>query len=115
MKKQHPSPFKMLPLVLLSPTISSLAFGQAAQTTAASGSPGVPRLVKFSGLLKDPSGNLLANTVGLSFAIYSAQTGGVPLWEETQNVQLGLINLNTSGSSSAWGSGDILDVSCVAR
>jgi hypothetical protein len=49
--------------------------------------PGVPRLVKFGGLLKDASGNLLTNTVGVVFAIYSEQTGSVSLWQETQNVQ----------------------------
>jgi hypothetical protein len=47
----------------------------------------VPRLVKFSGLLKDASGNLLTNIVGITFAIYSEQSGGAPLWQETQNVQ----------------------------
>src|SRR6202035_5309943 len=85
--KKNPSPLKVLSLVLLSVGISSLAFGQATQTTAASISPGVPRLVKLSGMLKDASGNLLTDTVGISFAIYSEQTGGVPLWQETQNVQ----------------------------
>jgi hypothetical protein len=66
---------------------SSVAFGQTAQTAQPSVPAGVPRLVKFNGLLKDASGNLLANTVGITFSIYSEQTGGVPLWQETQNVQ----------------------------
>jgi hypothetical protein len=38
-------------------------------------------------MLKDASGALLTNTVGVTFAIYSEQTGGTPLWQETQNVQ----------------------------
>jgi hypothetical protein len=43
--------------------------------------------VRFRGQLKDASGNWLTNTVGIMFAIYSEQSGGVPLWQETQNVQ----------------------------
>ena len=77
-----------LTLIILSSMISVLAFGQSAQAPAQPNvAPGVPRLVKFSGVLKDASGNLLTNTVGITFAIYSEQTGGVPLWQETQNIQ----------------------------
>jgi hypothetical protein len=77
-----------LTLAVFSVMISALGFGQAAQTPVQpTVPPGVPRLVKFSGLLKDASGNLLTNTVGITFAIYSEQSGGVPLWQETQNVQ----------------------------
>jgi hypothetical protein len=47
---------------------------------------GVPRLVKFRGVLKTVSGEPLNGMVGISFAIYAAATGGTPLWEETQNV-----------------------------
>jgi|HubBroStandDraft_6_1064221.scaffolds.fasta_scaffold99329_1 hypothetical protein len=75
-----------LPTMILISVFSTVGFGQVAQTPAQP-SPGVPRLVKFSGLLKDASGNLLTNTVGVVFAIYAEQTGGVPLWQETQNVQ----------------------------
>ncbi len=77
-----------LTVVLLSLAISFSAIAQTAPTqTQPTQPPGVPRLVKFSGVLKDASGSLLANTVGITFAIYSEQTGGAPLWEETQNVQ----------------------------
>lgn len=84
--KNNLSLLKILPQVLLSLAMSSLALGQAPRTTAAN-VQGVPRLVKFSGLLKDASGNVLTNTVGITFAIYSERTGGAPLWQETQNVQ----------------------------
>jgi hypothetical protein len=46
----------------------------------------VPRLVRFGGALKDPNGNPLAGVAGITFALYSGQTGGAPLWLETQNV-----------------------------
>jgi hypothetical protein len=87
MEKRFCVPLQLL-LTLFSVMISVFASGQTPQVpTQTSVAPGVPRLVKFSGVLKDASGNLLSNTVGLTFAIYSEQTGGVPLWQETQNVQ----------------------------
>jgi len=47
----------------------------------------LPRLVKFSGTLKDINGNPLTTITGVTFALYSQQNGGAPLWLETQNVQ----------------------------
>jgi hypothetical protein len=55
-----------------------------AQTAAATT---VPRLVRFSGTARDLNGNALAGTVGITFSLYAEQTGGAPLWLETQNVQ----------------------------
>ena len=51
-------------------------------------SPKIPRLVKFTGTLRDAEGQPRTGTVGVTFAIYSASTGGERLWQETQNVQL---------------------------
>ncbi len=48
----------------------------------------VPRLIKFSGTLKNASGAPRTGTVGLTFAIYAEQEGGATLWTETQNVEL---------------------------
>jgi hypothetical protein len=48
----------------------------------------VPRLVKFSGTLKDATGSPLTGVVGISFSMYSDSNGGAPLWQEVQNVQL---------------------------
>ena len=53
-----------------------------AQTSGAAGaSATVPPLVKFSGTLAQRQ-----DTVGVIFALYAEQTGGAPLWLETQNV-----------------------------
>jgi len=71
-------------LAVFSSILSILALGQTNSTEQPAG---VPRVVKFSGVLKDASGNLLNGTVGVSFAVYSDSAGGAPLWEETQNVQ----------------------------
>jgi hypothetical protein len=56
-----------------------------AQTTAETASA-LPRLVRFGGTVKDLNGNPLTGVVGITFALYSEQTGGAALWLETQNV-----------------------------
>jgi hypothetical protein len=61
-------------------TISPEGLGALAQA--------VPRLVKFSGAVKDSAGRPLTGVVGATFSIYRDQEGGAPLWMETQNVQL---------------------------
>jgi len=47
----------------------------------------MPRLVMYSGVVKDTSGKTLTGTVGVTFALYKEQESGSPLWLETQNVQ----------------------------
>ena len=54
---------------------------------AASADSVVPAVVKFTGTLSDVEGKPLAGTVGVTFMLYKEQTGGAPLWIETQNVQ----------------------------
>jgi hypothetical protein len=48
----------------------------------------VPRLIRFSGTVKDADGKPAANSVELTFSLYEFQEGGSPLWVETQTVQL---------------------------
>ncbi len=48
----------------------------------------VPRLIKFGGVAKDASGQVLSGVVGITFSIYATQEGGTPLWTETQNLDL---------------------------
>ena len=47
----------------------------------------VPRLIKFNGTLRDLTGKPIAGPVDVTFALYSQETGGAPLWFETQTVQ----------------------------
>ena len=63
----------------------SLAPLTVAQTPAETASA-LPRLVRFGGTVKDLNGNALTGVVGITFALYSEQTGGAALWLETQNV-----------------------------
>ena len=65
--------------------------GSAPQNASAQASAltqSVPRLVTFSGVVKDQAGKPRTGTVGITFAIYKDQEGGSPLWLETQNVSL---------------------------
>src|SRR5260221_7648890 len=48
----------------------------------------VPRLVRFSGVVKNSARAIPAEGVSLTFTIYEVQQGGTPLWTETQNVLL---------------------------
>ncbi len=43
--------------------------------------------MRFSGTAKDLNGNPLTGVVGITFSLYTEQTGGASLWLETQNVQ----------------------------
>jgi hypothetical protein len=47
----------------------------------------VPQLIRFTGVAQDVNGNALTGLVGITFSIYAEESGGSPLWLETQNVQ----------------------------
>jgi len=67
----------------------SLTLAVSAQQTASTPPfSAVPRLVKYSGVLKDAAGQPRSGTVGLTLAIYAEQEGGATLWLETQNAEL---------------------------
>ena len=55
------------------------------QTGTLTGSS-LPRLVRFAGTVKELSGAPQSGVVGITFELYSEQSGGAPLWVETQNV-----------------------------
>ena len=69
-------------LVIFCLALVQLAFAQTS-TQAASA---LPRLVRFGGTAKGTDGSARTGVVGITFALYAEQTGGAPLWQETQNV-----------------------------
>jgi hypothetical protein len=74
----------------LLPLLTLLAFSSFASLYAQqqpSTQTPVPRLIMFSGSLKDTSGKPATGIVGVTFALYKEEQGGAPLWIETQNVQ----------------------------
>ena len=66
---------------------ASQAQDQRSSATATISSSEVPRLVKFSGTVKDGTGHPRSGVVGITFALYKDEQGGAPLWLEMQNVQ----------------------------
>jgi hypothetical protein len=71
----------ILCLLLICSAISVMA-QQAASTDSV-----VPFIMKFTGTLSGSDGKPLTGTQGATFLLYKEQTGGAPLWMETQNVQ----------------------------
>jgi hypothetical protein len=62
--------------------LAQLAVAQTPTETASA----LPRLVRFGGTARDARGNPLTGVVGITFALYSEQSGGAALWLETQNI-----------------------------
>jgi hypothetical protein len=74
--------YRLLLLVVLCLSLVQATLAQTPPVTASA----LPRLVRFGGTVKDLSGSPLTGVVGITFALYSEQTGGAPLWLETQNI-----------------------------
>jgi Chaperone of endosialidase len=47
----------------------------------------IPRSIRFSGALQDLAGKPITGPVDVTFSLYAEQSGGSPLWFETQTVQ----------------------------
>jgi len=74
--------YRLFLLVSLCLSLVQLTFAQTSTATTSA----LPRLVRFGGTVKDASGAPLSGVAGITFALYAEQTGGAPLWQETQNV-----------------------------
>ncbi len=61
-------------------------------SAAASARTLVPQLIKFSGTLADLAGKPISGPVDVTFSLYSQESGGSPLWYESQTV-----NANAAG------------------
>ena len=63
--------------------------GAAASTSSPSAQDSVvPRLIQFSGVVKESTGKLVTGSTTLTFSLYQFPEGGTPLWSETQKVTL---------------------------
>jgi hypothetical protein len=63
-----------------------LLWAVSPQQATAETASALPRLVRFGGTVRDLNGNPLTGVVGVTFALYTEETGGAALWLETQNV-----------------------------
>lgn len=56
----------------------------------------LPGVINYQGVLTSSSGIVVNGQVSVQFALYEQLSGGTPLWQETQtvNVQQGLFNVN---------------------
>jgi hypothetical protein len=91
MKPTHILIAMLVAFLFLAPALLAQSPDSANQSAASSAqSPSaaeVPRLIKFSGTLLDAQDGPMAGPVGVTFALYSQQTGGAALWMETQNIK----------------------------
>ncbi len=82
-------------------------------TFAATARAAVPELISFQGKLTDSAGKAVTSAVPMVFKLYTANTGGAAVWQETQNVTpdeygiytvlLGTVTpLNVSFSTAYW-------------
>src|ERR1700719_3667276 len=83
----------LVTLVVASDLVWAQASGNRAlnvvpNPSSTSDTTAVPVVVKFSGNLRALDQSILSGPKGLTFAIYRDQTGGSPLWLETQSVLL---------------------------
>ena len=58
-----------------------------AQQDSANSSATLPRLIAFSGTLREADGRPIRGIAGVTFSLYKEETGGAPLWMETENVE----------------------------
>jgi hypothetical protein len=71
---------------LCSVPITGMAQHVTAAASANIATRAVPRLVNYSGVLKDAEGRPMTAITGVTFLIYKDEQGGAPIWLETQNV-----------------------------
>jgi hypothetical protein len=72
-------------LALMPFTAAQLLSAQTSTQASAQTASALPRLIRFGGTVKDLNDTPLTGVVGITFAFYSEQSGGAPLWLETQN------------------------------
>jgi hypothetical protein len=114
--------FFVLVLALLSGVILLAQQPEAGTAVSVSGEvasslpPGqIPRLIRFSGMLRDAAGNPETGSVAVTFALYETQENGSPLWVETQMVQLNAAGQYTALLGATQPEGLPLDLFASSR
>jgi hypothetical protein len=77
---------------------TSTAFAQEPNNTGGAATEATaPRLIKFSGSLKDAAGLPQEGQATMTFSLYASQEGGESLWDESQ-----LVNVNEEGQYTIY-------------
>ena len=79
-----PSSVRRSFLLAAAATVLTVAVGFAQDALTSSTVSVVPHVIKYSGTL--PQAPSAASVVEVKFALYATQSGGEPLWTETQQV-----------------------------
>jgi hypothetical protein len=105
--------FRACGSILVLTLLACNGFAQQSTSGPAPASTAVPNLINFNGTLPDALGKLTSVT----FLLYKDQTGGAPLWMETQNVNAGKTGhyTVTLGSTTSAGLPEDLFASGEAR
>jgi trimeric autotransporter adhesin len=74
-------------MALLVASSSVLAQQTSSAAIATASASAVPQLVSYNGVLKDAGGKPVTSVTGVTFLIYKDETGGAPLWLETQSIK----------------------------
>ena len=76
--------------VVLFVAVHALAQDEQAQSSSSTAQlkTVVPRLIRFSGRVQEASGKPVQGVTDITFSLYREDSGGEPLWFETQTVEL---------------------------
>jgi hypothetical protein len=80
----------VLPFAAQTSAVQNTAVQTAATQTTAAGSTTVqvPRLIRLNGIFTPSSPANRSTTINVTFSLYTEESGGTPLWQESQNVEL---------------------------
>ncbi len=80
------NPSSVISLSCLLYAVSAISSAQTPAPPAAALAAGstFPRLITFSGAIKDAAGNPVSGPAPVTFSLFVEQDGGAPLWSETQ-------------------------------
>src|SRR5580658_7817026 len=88
------SPGSIRLILALAVTFSAIALSAQTATDATATTIQVPRLIRFNGVLAQPtaaagkSSSIDSSSIDLAFSLYAEESGGEPLWQETQRVEV---------------------------
>jgi hypothetical protein len=75
-------------ILALAVTFPSIALSAQSVTETTPATIQLPRLIRINGILAQPPGTGVLSSVDLTFALYAEESGGEPIWQETQSIEV---------------------------